>query len=318
MNYTYFNKECYHHIDALEMLNEYDLFISMFVDSDRVKLPYSKIKAKDELWIVFEEDSDADFLKDKSTLIVHGNEDFHTLLNEIKKKQLTGVRVCIDSTGFRVQYLLFLLRCMSIEAVGTFDVLYTEPIQYRCQERTDFSDNFYQVKKLYGMSGINTSETDNDLLIIAAGYDHSRIIDVAKHKKHCKKVLLFGFPSLSPDMFQENVLRAYEAESDLGSECFEDISSNIFTPAYDPFVTAQTIKEYIEQEQEKSGKIFTNIYFAPLSSKPHAIGIAVFYLWEMGWNKSYSIIYPFCNTYYPDSSDGVAKIWRYTIELPLH
>lgn len=208
------------------------------------------------------------------------------------------------------------MRCMEIEKVRTFDILYTEPKQYRDQERTNFSDNFYQVKKLYGMSGVNTSEADYDLLIIAAGYDHSRIIDVAKLKKHCKKVLLFGFPSLSPDMFQENVLRAYKAESDLGSECFEDISSNIFAPAYDPFVTAQTIKEYIEQEQWKSGKDFTNIYFAPLSSKPHAIGMAIYFLLEKGWQKNYSIIYPFCNTYYPDNSDGVAKIWRYTIELP--
>ena len=265
MDYTYFDKECYHHIDELDNLEKYDLFISMFVDSDRVKVPYSRIKAKNELWITISEDQNAKFLKDKSLLILHGNEDFDTLLSELRKLKIEKLKICVDSTGFRLQYLLFLMRCMEIEKVRTFDILYTEPKQYRDQERTNFSDNFYQVKKLYGMSGVNTSEADHDLLIIAAGYDHSRIIDVAKLKKHCKKVLLFGFPSLSPDMFQENVLRAYKAESDLGSECFEDISSNIFAPAYDPFVTAQTIKEYIEQEQWKSGKDFTNIYFAPLS-----------------------------------------------------
>lgn len=317
MNYTYFDKECYHQIDDLYNLDEYDLFISMFVNSCRVKLPYSRIKAKNELWIVSKEDQDAEFLRGKNILIVQGNEDFDVILLELKKLNISGLKTCIDSTGFRVQYLLFIMRCMEIEKVSSFDILYTEPRQYRHQERTSFSDNFYQVKKLYGMSGINTSETSHDLLIIAAGYDHSRIIDVAKLKKHCKKVLLFGFPSLSPDMFQENVLRAYEAESDLGSECFEDISSNIFAPAYDPFVTAQTIKEYIEQEEKKNSVIFTNIYFAPLSSKPHAIGMAIFYLWEEGWLKNYSIIYPFCNTYYPDNSEGIARIWRYTIELPI-
>ena len=291
MDYTYFDKECYHHIDELDNLEKYDLFISMFVDSDRVKVPYSRIKAKNELWITISEDQNAKFLKDKSLLILHGNEDFDTLLSELRKLKIEKLKICVDSTGFRLQYLLFLMRCMEIEKVRTFDILYTEPKQYRDQERTNFSDNFYQVKKLYGMSGVNTSEADHDLLIIAAGYDHSRIIDVAKLKKHCKKVLLFGFPSLSPDMFQENVLRAYKAESDLGSECFEDISSNIFAPAYDPFVTAQTIKEYIEQEQWKSGKDFTNIYFAPLSSKPHAIGMATYFLLEKGWQKNYSIIY---------------------------
>ena len=37
MDYTYFDKECYHRIDELDNLENYDLFISMFVDSDRVK-----------------------------------------------------------------------------------------------------------------------------------------------------------------------------------------------------------------------------------------------------------------------------------------
>lgn len=30
MDYTYFDKECYHHIDELDNLEKYDLFISMF------------------------------------------------------------------------------------------------------------------------------------------------------------------------------------------------------------------------------------------------------------------------------------------------
>lgn len=59
MDYTYFDKECYHHIDELDNLEKYDLFISMFVDSDRVKVPYSRIKAKNELWITISEDQNA-------------------------------------------------------------------------------------------------------------------------------------------------------------------------------------------------------------------------------------------------------------------
>lgn len=71
MDYTYFDKECYHHIDELDNLEKYDLFISMFVDSDRVKVPYSRIKAKNELWITISEDQNAKFLKDKNLLILH-------------------------------------------------------------------------------------------------------------------------------------------------------------------------------------------------------------------------------------------------------
>ena len=65
---------------------------------------------------------------------------------------------------------------------------------------------------MHGRSGIHTSKDDNDLLIIAAGYDHSRIVEwQPKRKDARKKVLLFGFPAISPGMFQENILRASAA-----------------------------------------------------------------------------------------------------------
>lgn len=102
---------------------------------------------------------------------------------------------------------------------------------------------------MHGRSGIHTSKDDNDLLIIAAGYDHSRIVEwQPKRKDARKKVLLFGFPAISPGMFQENILRAHEAEAAIETECFKDMDSNIYAPAYDPFVTAQAISEYVEKQ----------------------------------------------------------------------
>ena len=210
---------------------------------------------------------------------------------------------------------MFLMRCMAMLKIKNFDVLYTEPTKYRCAENTQFSDLFYEVKQMYGMSGVHTSQSDKDLLVIAAGYDHSRIVDVANDKKGCqKKVLLFGFPAISPGMFQENILRAHEAESAIGTECFKDMDSNIYAPAYDPFVTAQAISEYIEKQ--KKYKHITNIYLSTLSTKPHAIGMALYFLWELGFHKSISLIYPFCQHYITDNSDGIARIWRYEIQLP--
>ena len=105
---------------------------------------------------------------------------------------------------------------------------------------------------MHGRSGIHTSKDDNDLLIIAAGYDHSRIVEwQPKRKDARKKVLLFGFPAISPGMFQENILRAHEAEAAIETECFKDMDSNIYAPAYDPFVTAQakvsTLKSRISE-----------------------------------------------------------------------
>lgn len=155
---------------------------------------------------------------------------------------------------------------------------------------------------------------ENDLLIIAAGYDHSRIIDVANYKKSAKKVLLFGFPSSSPGMFQENIIRAYQAEAAVGSDCFKDMDLNIFAPANDPFSTAQALKEYIEKTSKR--RPVSNIYLAPLSSKPQALGIALYYIWEKGLERPMSIIYPFCERYIGDTATGIARVWRYEVELP--
>ena len=40
---------------------------------------------------------------------------------------------------------------------------------------------------MHGMSGIHTSKDDNDLLIIAAGYDHSRIVEWQPKRKDARK-----------------------------------------------------------------------------------------------------------------------------------
>ena len=130
-----------------------------------------------------------------------------------------------------------------------------------------------------------TSKDDNDLLIIAAGYDHSRIVEwQPKRKDARKKVLLFGFPAISPGMFQENILRAHEAEAAIETECFKDMDSNIYAPAYDPFVTAQAISEYVEKQNKRAP--ITNIYLSPLSTKPHALGMACIFYGNMDLIKT--------------------------------
>lgn len=315
MNYTYFYKHNYQEVGELQELPQYDVFISGYVNSQRVQEPADNINAAQKVWFATEEEGHDLYLAGKDVTYIKPNEDYNPIVEKLRNLQLLGKSVCIDSTGLRVPYLMFLMRCMAMMNIRNFDVLYTEPTKYRCAENTKFSDLFYEVKQMYGMSGIHTSQNDNDLLIIAAGYDHSRIVDVANDKKGCqKKVLLFGFPAISPGMFQENILRAHEAESAIGTECFKDMDSNIYAPAYDPFVTAQAISEYIEKQNKH--KHITNIYLSPLSTKPHALGLALYFLWEHGFQKGISLIYPYCQQYITDNSDGIARIWRYEIQLP--
>lgn len=318
MNYTYFYKEKYSSPDELSAIGEYDYLIAMFVDSDRVLIPASKIISKKAIWIILENDRDIALTKLPANIIpifIKQNEDYDCVLKYFCTQDILSGNICIDSTGFKIPYLLFIIRCLSSNTTKNIDIFYSEPMQYINDEDTKFSDMFYEVKQIEGMSGVHTSDTSNDLLIIAAGYDHSRIIDVANNKKSAKKVLLFGFPSISPGMFQENIVRAYMAENAIGTDCFKDLDYNIYAPAYDPFVTAQMLKEYIEKMEKKKGK-FSNIYMAPLSTKPQALGIALFFLWENGWSKNTSIIYPLCHEYNSNPSVGIARIWQYKFMLP--
>lgn len=315
MNYTYFYKHSYKEPKDLVGIPSYDIFISSYVNSQRIQDPADAIPAARKVWFATAEEGTDLYLSGKEIVFVKANEDYSPIAQKLCELQLAGKRICVDITGFRIPYLMFLMRCMAMYKIQSFDMIYTEPTQYRCAEFTQFTDMFYEVKQMYGMSGIHTSKTDNDLLIIAAGYDNSRIVDVANNKKACKKkVLLFGFPAISPGMFQENILRAHEAEAAIGNECFKDMDSNIFAPAYDPFVTAQSISAYIEKLNVH--KPITNIYLAPLSTKPQALGMALYFLWEIGYQKSISLIYPYCRQYITDNSDGIARIWRYEIQLP--
>lgn len=314
MNYSYLYKKSFKEVDELKTLDEYDCFISMFVPSERVIIPADRIPTKETIWFTFPDYIGDVFLTGKKIIPLLPNEDYVTITNAIKDLDLNGKKICLDATGFNVPNMLFLLRLLHSYNIKKFDVLYTEPKSYMNAENTEFSEEFKCVKQIMGMGGKHNSDTDNDLLIIAAGYDHSRIIDVAVKKKPTTKALLFGFPSMSAEMFQENIIRAYNASEAVGSDCFKDMDSNIYAPAYDPFVTAQTLKEFIEHKNAR--KKLTNIYLAPLSSKPQALGMALYYIGERCWLQNISIIYPFCQKYNLDRGIGISRIWLYNFEFP--
>lgn len=310
MDFTYFYKDKYSSIDELTTIEEYDYYISSYVNSERVRTPQTKIKSKKYIWLVRAEEDSYVPIEGNDTYFINSDANYSVMISLVNNIDIEAKRLCIDATGFRIPDLLFLIRYLNSKGLTNLDVLYTEPLKYTHAEETSFSENFYDVKQIYGMSGTHISQMDRDIVIIAAGYDHSRIVDIANKKKTARKVLLYGFPSMSPSMFQENVYRVYKAEPALGVECFKDMDMNLYAPAYDPFVTAQTIKEYVDFNP------YTNLYLAPLSSKPQALGMALYFLWEEGYKKNISIIYPMCEKYHLDTSIGIAKIWRYQIQLP--
>ena len=317
MNFTYFYKQKYSGVDEIKSL-KYDILISTFNPTERVCETFKALGATDKYLIVLPEYKGDLFLPTGKLHYVdvdyNGYDKLSLFLDELEIKKET--KLCIDLTGFIVPHILFLIRYLQkTKKVKIIDIFYTEPLKYIQEENTDFSDYFRDVAQIYGYGSTPNPNMENDLLIIASGYDDSRITDVAGKKKGARKIQLFGFPPLQADMFQENMLKAYRAEAAVGSDGFKNLELNLYAPAHDPFVAAQTIQDYINKEQRISN--FSNIYLAPVSSKPHALGMALYYIWEnVRGDKPISLLYPNCEKYFGNTSVGISKIWKYVIQLP--
>jgi hypothetical protein len=123
---------------------------------------------------------------------------------------------------------------------------------------------------------------------------------------------MFGLPSLRPDMFQENVLKAQRAEAAIGPRGSRG-RRDYFAPANDPFVVASVLQEIVRKENERG--VITNLYLCPVATKPQALGFALYYLSERVGTPT-SIIFPFARSYTRETSAGISRVWRYSVELP--
>lgn len=321
IDYTINYKSKYKDVGDFIAGNHYDLFISAFNDSERVKTVFNQTNASESHWLILPEynykKSEYPTIVDKQRLyeFERNMEEGEIIRSYFEKARISKEsRLCFDTTGFVRPHLIFLVRFLKKFGIDRVDFIYTDPISYIKKENTSFTIDYVEVKSVNGCEGIHNPDTANDLLIVGSGYDDKRIADVSKSKANARKVQLFGFPSLQPDMYQENVIKAYKAEeaSTGGERYFIDSSTSIFAPANDPFVTAQNLSDFINFENQK--KPVTNLYLSPLSTKAQTLGFALYYITEC-LEKPVSIIFPYCSGYARETTEGISKIWKYTVEF---
>lgn len=310
IDYTY----QYRSILKLEDLSSisWDIFVSAYNPCDRVRNVFDKVQAKRKDWLIHNEYKlPLGDIPDMSFRSPSRREDefmieyFETLGEE---GIVTAKRFCIDVTGFMRPHMLFLVRLLFEKGLRKFDVLYTEPGQYAERDSTKFSsDDVELVREIAGYEGYGNRPPENDVLIVNAGYEDRRVAEVADEKEKARKFVIYGLPSLKADMYQQSVLRTRAAYDALG-----DGHRTAFAPANDPFATATVLSKLISDESKK--KPISNLFLAPLATKPQALGFGLYYLAE-GINTATSIIYPFSAAYQADASTGMGRIWLYSIEL---
>jgi hypothetical protein len=189
-------------------------------------------------------------------------------------------------------------------------MIYTEPEHYTRRAETNFSlDEVVEVRQVAGFEGTHDPDMSNDVLILGGGYDHSLMGRAILSKENARIIHLHSLPSLSADMYHESLLRL-DRVSFGSARSAEDLTA--YCSANDPFVTAAVLSETLEDISSR--KPISNLYLAPLATKPQALGFGLFYLRELEGTAS-SIIFPFFGQYSRETSKGVGRTWIYPVIL---
>lgn len=231
------------------------------------------------------------------------------------KRCLSDLRIAVDVTGFMRPELVCLVQRLKIAGARNVDFLYAEPMRYRQKGWTRFSrGNVREVRQVMTCEGVHDLDTDSDVLLIGTGYDDLLMSAIAEHKPHSSKRLLMGFPSLAPDMYQENVWRVSRAAEAIGPIGISARQEHLFAPANDPFVTASVVSQAVQRAFATDKA--TNVYLSPLGTKVQALGFALYFAIEcLGRNLPISIVLPFTDGYEQRTSEGVSRTWRFTVDL---
>ena len=310
MDYSIFYKTRYAPTDDWRTPLTCDVFVSAFNKSERVVRVFNNVAARRKLWLAHPEYSlPTEELPDECFRSDSLDEaEFVRAFLEWAQIDFSSERVLIDSTGFMRPQLVFLLRYLAESSVRKVEVTYAEPGQYAARENTQFAAGTVMgVRQIRGFSGNHSTESDSDLLIIGAGYEHDLIGYVADNRKTARRVQLMAFPPLQPDFFQEAVLRGARVREAVGKH---DV---YFAPANDPFSTAEMLQEIVTKEHSRRG--IGNLYLSPLATKAQALGFAYYYILEL-IPKSASIIFPFSDRYHAETSRGFTGLWHYVFEFP--
>ena len=316
MDYTIFYKSP---VDWMQKdsIGDYDVFISAYNGSDRVKSLFGAVRAKRKIWAVQPEYGlNEEELPEEGDIFQGGAGDeigFGNGLTEtLNLEGYQEAKICIDLTGFIHPNVMYLLSLLARRGLRRIECLYSEPVSYAKREDTSFAmGNIVDVRQVCGFEGSMSDDVSNDLLVIGAGYDEHLISEVAQHKDHAKKVVLLGFPSLRADMYQQSLIRINRAE-----DVLRPVASRrrFFAPANDPFVTAAVLQDIVSGGAGLSD--ITNLYLSPLSTKAQALGFVIFFLYSIGHIPSLSIVLPYSSRHEKHTDYGISRAWRYVVELP--
>ncbi|KIC15012.1 hypothetical protein [Leisingera sp. ANG-Vp] len=303
-------------ITNFDDLNNIDVFISAFNDSERVRYVFNEVVAKEKFWWILPEynysgvDLGVIPASDKRVEGLPENE-AELILQGVDSSGITdpsNLDICIDITGFMRPHIFMLLKFFETQKAKSLTILYSEPERYSRGADTSFSlKDIQDVRQVSGYEGSHIPDTSKDVLLLGVGYDHQLMGQAIRFKEGARLLQLLSLPSLAADMYQESLIRVDRVDTD---ELNPPGRTEQFCSANDPFLVAASASKLYHRELRNGG--ITNFYLCPLATKPQALGFGLFYLRELVDTAS-SVIFPFPRRYSKETSKGVGRIWRYPI-----
>jgi hypothetical protein len=300
-------------------LPKWDFFLSGYNLAERIRTAFDRVEALNKVWLLHTEYalSPAEAPNGTTFSSLANDESSHCkeLLSFLQSNLGFDPKkhsLCIDITGIIRPHLMFLVRLLQNVGVRKLDTIYAEPLQYSSKENTPFSSgHMLGVRPVHGYEGSPITNATTDFLIVGMGYDDRLLASVAENKEKADKHQLFGLPSLRADMYQESVLRSRRAAEEIGDPNFSE-QNRSFAPANDPFGTASVLDEIVRKRitTEPGG----NIVLAPLGTKAQVLGFVLYFIYECS-ALPVSVIFPFSTGYASETSTGLARAWRYQLEL---
>jgi len=303
-------------VEDFEAIGEFDVFISAFNHSERVRHVFDRVHAKQKHWWILPEydysDQDLNEIpNDLSRIDGLSKNEAELVIEGVNKSGLTdpkGLSVCIDITGFMRHHIFMLLKFFEASRAKSLSVVYSEPERYSRGADTDFSlKDIKDVRQVSGFEGVHAPDTRKDVLLLGVGYDHQLMGQIIRYKESARLLQLLSLPSLTADMYQESLIRVDRVDTE---ELNPPGRTEQFCSANDPFLIAASASRLYRREQENGG--ISNLYLCPLATKPQALGFGLFYLRELTGTPS-SVIFPFPRNYSKETSKGVGRTWLYPI-----
>jgi hypothetical protein len=298
---------------------QFDVFVSSFNDSDRVKGVFNGITAPRKIWLLHPEYGySIDELPVGAEVFAGSNnqsapEFWSSFLDSMDFPNVEQLSIAFDITGMMRPHLLLLPLILRLQGFTKVTFYYADPVAYVSGDSTTFAKGPVQsVGLIPGLEGTHiVAPTASDVLIIGAGYDHVLVRALAESKRSADHYLMVGLPSLQPHMYQESVFRISRA-----SESIRDFRNRslLFAPANDPFMTAQVLSDHVRRLRRDG--LADNLYLSPVGAKTQVLGFAWFFLCEER-TKPTSMLFPFSTSYSRETSRGLSSIHAFVMELEM-